>query len=398
MNRGYRSFVLEADQHRVQVAYLLTAYLFTAAGAWVFLIQPLFLGALTETYQLGPEQIGYLSAIEMTGAVVTSFSAPFWINRFNRRHIVVCGLCIASLGNVLSIYAEEFEMLLVARFFTSFLGSGIVYAVGISMLGDLKNPDRYFAIGLTVQVLIGSLALVVMPHLLSYGGSASMLAALAGLYLLVMPLQRWVAVRSLKLATTGDTAADKQAGFNRSVVLVLLSFVALNAASGAFWAFTERIGNNAQLSSTLIGTYLGAATLVGALGSFTASLLGTRFGRRLPLIAGFACYGVALVWINLPITGLSFALSVMLFNFAWNLIIPYQFGLLSENDATGRFMVLSVASQAGGLALGPLIAGQLIAPGEYVSVSHTSFVLMTLSMIALLTIAGRVKRGDSRHG
>ncbi len=373
-----------------QSQYLLTAYILAAFGAWVFLIQPLFLGTLAEAYQLNPRQIGYLAAIEMAGAALTSISAPFWINRINRRHIAVFGICMASLGNFLTICAPDFNSLLLARCGTAFRGTGVVYAMGISMLGETENPDRYFGIGLTLQVWFGSAGLVLLPHVVSLGGAPLMLAVSGGLYLIALPFLRWVPVASIKRAPAGLPPANRFGGLNAGIVLTLLSFLALQAASGAYWAFIERIGFSAQLSTVAIGTYLGAATLVGALGAVTAGLLGTRFGRGIPLAAGFICYAAGLAFINLPVTGLTFAVSVLLFNYAWNLIIPYQFGLLSHFDTTGRFMVVSPAMQASGIAAGPLLASQFITGDNFVRVSHTSFILMILAMVALASVVRRV--------
>ncbi len=374
--------------------YRLTAYTFAALGAWIFLIQPLFLGAMAEAFQLSPRQIGYLAAVEMAGAALTSALAVFWVNRVDWRYVAAFSLCAASLGNFASIFAPDLYLLFVARFCTSFFGSGIVLVIGLMLLGETRNPDRQYGIANALQVGFSAAALALLPRLLSLGGSVLMLLFLGGIYLCALPLLRWVPAASRKQSASGTPTMKRFSGLNIGVVLTLLSFLFLLAGSGAYWAFIERIGDGAQLSATAIGTYLGIATIIGALGSVTAAILSVRFGRVAPLIIGFIGYAAGLGCINLPVTGLTFVVSAVLFNYSWNLIGPYQFGSLAEFDTTGRFMVMLPAVQAGGVTLGPLLAGQVISGGSFVRASHASFVLMILAMSVLLPVvirAGSVK-------
>jgi predicted MFS family arabinose efflux permease len=326
--------------------FRLTAYVFLALGAWVFLIQPVFLGALAETFQLTARQSGYLAAIEMAGAAVTSLLAPLWINRVNWRFLAAFGLCAATLGNLLSVYLPDFGILLAARVGTSICGSGVIYALGIAMLGKTDNPDRYFGIAITLQVVLSAFAPGVLQRFIALGGAALMLALLGGLYLIALPILRWVPVASSKQAAAGIATKRLRSGLNTGIVLTLLSFLFLQAGSGAYWAFIERIGNSAQLPAIAIGNYLGIATLVAALGAVTSALLGVRLGRLVPVTAGFVVYAAGLVIINLPITGVTFLVSASLCNYGWNLILPYQ--LAPSRTSMTQVDSGSGASNAGG--------------------------------------------------
>ena len=49
-----------------------------------------------------------------------------------------------------------------------------------------------------------------------------------------------------------------------------------------------------------------------------------------------------------------------LFNFAWNVSVPYQFGLLSEIDSSRQTVVLGGVMVFAGLTAGPAIAACII--------------------------------------
>ena len=48
-------------------------------------IQPIFLGALADTFALGGRQLGFISGAELGGSCLASLSAAYWFPRFRLR-------------------------------------------------------------------------------------------------------------------------------------------------------------------------------------------------------------------------------------------------------------------------------------------------------------------------
>ena len=118
----------------------------------------------------------------------------------------------------------------------------------------------------------------------------------------------------------------------------------------------------------LIGLVMGASTITGIVVKLPAGALSDVFGRRRLLVAG------ALVFATLPFTYLAVStlLALILLRFVHGLATaifgPVASASLSDvAPATGRGTWLSTYStaQGAGQALGPVLAGYLIAAGRY---------------------------------
>ena len=72
----------------------------------------------------------------------------------------------------------------------------------------------------------------------------------------------------------------------------------------------------------------------------------------------------SLLLLNSSLTLTTFAAAVSLFNFAWNLSVPYQFGALAASDPSRRTVAMGAVFAFAGLTLGPIIASYAIGAGH----------------------------------
>ena len=152
-------------------------------GAIVANIQPMFLGGLAQSLSLNAQQIGYLGGAELTGACFASLCAPLWFNRVNLRVLTIFALLVATTGNFLTGWVSSYQVLLCLRFFTAFLGAGVIYCMSLGFIGQQENPDRLIAIAIIMQVFSLALGMLVIPLLLVNWQLQGLTLALTLLYI-----------------------------------------------------------------------------------------------------------------------------------------------------------------------------------------------------------------------
>ncbi|MFP8877141.1 MAG: hypothetical protein VCB99_09580, partial [Myxococcota bacterium] len=115
-----------------------------------------------------------------------------------------------------------------------------------------------------------------------------------------------------------------------------------------------------------------------------AALAGRRFGRTLPLALGILGGALVLGWLFGEFTAFVYAVTVCIYNFAWNMTHPFLLAAMSSFDRHGRVVVYAVAAQMMGLAIGPAFAAGLIREGDYSRVIIAGMVLFVLSFLLML--------------
>jgi MFS family permease len=127
------------------------------------------------------------------------------------------------------------------------------------------------------------------------------------------------------------------------------------------WTFIGQIAVQSGIDAQQSGTIFAIATLLGVAGAGSASLIGRRLPRARLLLAGFAMMMAAmLLLLNNPALA-RFASAALLFKFSWTFILPFILATLADIDHSGKLMNATNLVIGGGLAIGPALAGQLIA-------------------------------------
>ena len=346
-------------------------------------IQPIFLGALAETFSLNGRQLGFIGGAEMGGSCLASLSAVYWFPRVRLRRLAFFALSVGLIGNLATSWVSDYSLLLLVRFTIGFLGSGVLYAMTLGLIGQLKNPDRVIAIAIIFQVLSLAVGMVGVPLLMTWWQLPGVTIALALLFstgfLLLHLLPERVAVETARGASPD--------GFRFLPGALLASLIVFSVGLGGVWAFMERIGSSAGFSMVDIGNALAVSGLVGGLGALVAALLGTRLGRLLPIVFALSLEIVTCFLLATKTDWYSYLLAIALFNFCWNLTLPYLMGAIAASDVSGRFMVLIPAAQTGGYALGPLLVGLIMVGDSYQTaawISMGAFFLCLLMVMPLL--------------
>ena len=359
--------------------------IYTAGGLfWAFL--PFFVGLQVSSGGLSQVQAGSLGSAYLVGFSAASLTALWWAPTFNWR--LLTGVATASIIAALLLLAGADAYL---------TGLGAVTAIGV-MMGSLwsiayrifsvsDKPERSFAIGIVVSyTALAAVSYVIGQFVVpGYGltGSAYLLSAV----ILVLGLS------SLLIPSGPDKPDSAQSAVAYrpplAVAMALLGILATGFAFAAVWTFAERIGVAAGFGSARISPVIASNLLASAAGSVAATVIGTRFGNRMPLFTGMALLLASILLLTWAGTFWSYALAVAGLGFSVGFVLPYQMGRLAALDVEGRFAVLIAAAQGIGSACGPILGGVAFDAGGVRALLILASLGVLVSTAAFLSILNK---------
>ena len=233
------------------VKSLVAGALLFSIGPAAMLVMPMIVGAYVDELHFTDRQAGLLASVEATGICVASVLGIIWVRMLNWRVVTLTGLGCAIVANIAAAATNGFASMLVCRALTS-LGAGTAFAAATASLGEQKNPQSAFGIGLAVQTLLTTLIMAMSAKILEWHGIAGIFLTLALLALVVALPVGWLPKRTQKSIPIDDPTLHSDP-FNRvRIILGLAATAMFYAGALGFWVYLERIGNAAGHSSAMI--------------------------------------------------------------------------------------------------------------------------------------------------
>jgi len=376
----------QADYYIEGYTTLLITLCMSVTGTMMFKVLPLVVGAAAESFHLQPHQLGLFASSDLAGITLASLLAPLWVRRVDWRRAGLAALLVVVVGNVLSATLDSLPTLLTVRFLTG-IGEGSATGLALVILGDTRKPDRSFALSVGAPILVGLLGFQLLPPVVRQWGYSGLILTFAGIAAGIAVLTQWLPARGRPHAPLRAVGQSDV----RAVFIALAATLVYHTAQGAIWAFIERMGKQAGLDAAFVSNTLGIAVVCGFFGAMANVALGVRYGRVAPFALAAAAQCVALWLLGDHVGSAAFTVATCLFQFFWLFAIPYQLGAIAQADTSGRFFVLALAFQAGGVTLGPLIAGLLIGDGGFLSVRLLAAACMAISVVMLASV-GRMRK------
>ncbi|WP_027856570.1 MFS transporter [Marinobacterium jannaschii] len=338
----------------------------SAAGAAIFLILPILLGAAAEHLQLDEEQAGLIASSYFIGFLLVCLSAVFWIRRFDWQYVSGTGFLLLSGGLAAAAFINQYSILL-ALMALSGIGAGILFGLAVCVVSDTDDPDRYFGIKILAEQVVGAALLFLLPiYVTVHWGFPGMLLTVAAVLALLGLSTAWLpkrGKRGVESASSSDHTATKISVW--PVWAALLALMVYFAGLSGLWAFVERIATQQGIDAVTIGKALSFGLVGGGLGAFAAALLGDRFGRLFPLVLSTGFLAAVIFIYSSAFDALLFAASTFVFSGVWNYGLAYQMGLVVSLDKRGNLSVLISSFLSLGAIVGPAIAGMLIGEQGY---------------------------------
>lgn len=359
---------------------LAAAILVGVIGPEVFIVQPGFVQGLVQNLGFDDQGAGYTASIEVWGITATTLVMTFFSHRFNWRKVITGSLLVVAVANAACIAVHSKEVFVALRFLAG-AGAGSLISLSFTTVGLTENPDRNFGYLIMWVLLYGAVVLYVMPAAYASTGMTGALLFFAIFPLVALPFVKAFPQSGETVATVEADAVNLPASLKS---LALLAMFAYFVAQGVAWAYLFLIGTAGGLSEQQVATGLTLSQVAGVAGALLPALIGGRFGRWRPLTVGIVGGALCLLFLIGRFQYLPFAFWVCLYNFFWNMTHPYLLGSMASFDRRGRVVVLAVAAQMLGLAIGPAVGATVIAPGQYASVNYIAIAMFALSWLCIL--------------
>lgn len=354
-------------------------------GSVIFNLVPLFLATATEKYQLSNQQIGFLVGSEIGGMALASITTPFWLPRFNTSNSLYFGLLLIASGNLISIFSQNFDGLLIIRFLTGFLGSGVVYVIAIVTLGNRVDAIKCFGLLVLSTMLFSGIILSLLPFIILQLQLLHLLLFLCLLSLTGLLIVRFIPVHQSD--QTVSAAITPHITFVSNKDLLALSgifFIFFNL--GSIWSFSERIGFSLDLDIQEIGTLLGLSMLPQAVGAIIPVLLGSRSDYMIPLLLALAGQITGLFILSEAENSYGYFWGISLWGCSLNLGIAYKMGLLSMLPNRNYLLALAPAIQFIAIGAGSSFCGLFISGNDCTPVILIAVISVFLSSILFMLL------------
>ncbi len=361
------------------VALFCAIYL-SIIGAAVFIVQPGFVQGLVEFYGFNEQQAGYIASAEIWGLALTTVVLAFGGHNYSWQRIFRLSIVLFVLGNLASTATDELYAFSVLRFITG-LGSGGLVSLTFTIIGLTRLPDRNFGLLIMGVLTYGALGLWAFPAALALIGLKGII-----IFFAIFGASGWLCLSHVpdsgeEHLQVEEDAVDLGGTFR---VLAILAMFTYFFAQGVIWAYLFLIGLNGGVDEQGVANGLMISQFLGIAGAFVAAMAGRRFGRAWPLAIGVLGGAAVLTALFGEFTAAVYAVTVCVYNFAWNMTHPYLLGAMASFDRHGRVVVYAVAAQMLGLAVGPAFAASLLGDGNYDRVIIAGMLLFALSYVLIL--------------
>ncbi len=349
-------------------------------GNSVIYLIPLLVGGMVGDRGFSEQQAGFMASADLGGYAVATFATAMALDRFAWRRMALCAVSVIIIANVATTLVYQPDSFALIRF-ASGLGSGVLAAIASVAVGQTDNPERNYGMLIGAALLFGTAGLWGLPVLLDHFG-------LNSAYWLLAFLAVATAFVAVKIPNARAVRAEARAIATRSVWLwagvVLSSILLFWAEQNDVYAYIERIGNAAGISAEFIGFSLGVANLMGFVGAALVAWLGTRVGRVVPLVIATVLQVTCLAVLAGHVSPTSYLVALGVLALAWNIVNPFQLGVLAGIDPSGRALALAATVTGVGLALGPAIAAVAIGVAGYGAVLWLGGALSVISLALVL--------------
>jgi len=344
--------------------------------------QAQLLGPIMQDFHQGEEAVGWLFSLENTVLAVSGLVIAGPLARWSRARTALLGGAIAVAANLVSAFVGSFEALSVARVLAG-LGAGMAGAAGVAAAASTREPDRMFAAATLAWGLAGAAEPAIIPFATVPFGSMGGFLLIGVVGLALLPLMSWL-IPPRKVE--GKTPSLLTAPNRVLAIIAMLALLVFEIGQGGIYTFIEQIGLRSQLTEHQIGVTLTGTGLAGLIGAAVATALGTRFGRRGPIIVGLSLNIIASVILATSDDPMTYIATNWLWSAAYYFVVPYMMGAMAALDDLGRWVVATDSVWTLGDGLGPGIAGSLVERGGYEDLSGLGMVTGLVCMVVMWSV------------
>lgn len=369
-----------------------------AGGALLGPVLPEMSGPLKVT----PQTVALLMSVYALSTAIFTLVIGHFIDRVNRKTILVPCLAIYGLTGLISFFVTDFTPLLVLRFIQ---GAGVagMMVLALLIIGDVtKGHDSVKPISrVCISLALGA---VLAPLI---GGGLAVIGWNYPFLFYVISLPFALAVIAMLPETKGKTSADNKNGLSEAFsslrdsrilytlfMVFCVYFLLFAVVIYIPFLLKAEFGFGAA-SSGLMLAFEGFAIM--ALAS-RVHLLSARFSVIRIIIAGFVLVGISLIGISFGPSIIAIFLLLLLFGAGYGLSqtgIDVQIVQVSPAQSRGSILSIHTCMKYLGMCFAPIILGIVLVYSDL----HIVFVIAgILGLLLALVTYGMKKRFEKSSG
>jgi predicted MFS family arabinose efflux permease len=377
------------------VVAIFLAFLATA-GLFYVNLGGAFLSAFVDGLGISRESAGYITSANKYGAAFGALLATFVVKYIPWRQSAYALLLTLISVDILAFSLTDPNTLIVVRFFHGTVG-GLLVGLGFSIIARTADPDRVFGMLVAVQYTFGSIGIFTVPKLVGTFGPGAAFGALiifSTVTLLMVPFiphfERADNPRQAKKATLAATNSMQK--LLLPAALALIALFLFQSSNMGIADYAIELGKHSGYGIAYISNLLTVANIISIGGALLVYIIGTKFGRVLPILLGSliaAGFTFLFHWSELPV---AYFLANAISGVTWAFTVSYLLGLCATFDSRGQVVIFAGFISKMGLASGPLIAAMVVDSGNFKMIIN----LATLGLIICAVMAfWPAKRSES---
>jgi DHA1 family inner membrane transport protein len=351
------------------------------AGFFYVSILPALVSGLVTGLNFSPQVAGRIASCNVYGAAVGAFFAVLVVRRVPWRRAAALLLCVLLIFDCASMQAHTPLLLGCLRLLHGLTG-GLLVGITYGVMSRTASPDRCFGVLMIVQSVLGGLGSMFLPRLVPGLGAPVLFLAFAAFSICALMALPFLPEYPEPQFFVRDGSAPMRP--SRGLVLALGAVFLFQTGNMAVNAYIIELGRTNGFALKFITSTIGIAHWLATLGALLVVIIGTRFGRLVPIATGtlvFLLGNVALYWSTVPQV---FVAACMVCAITVFFVIPYLLGLCADFDRSGRAAALAGLFSKLGIATGPILAAGLLGTGtgSYVAVISAAIACIALSALA----------------
>ena len=359
---------------------IVAALIIHTIGPQTVLLLPGFVQGLVEYAGFSEQEAGFIASAELMGMTCATIAMMFLVARVNWRHVFALSLLLLIFGNIASIFITDMRLFCAVRFITG-IGGGFIVSLSYTVFGLTAKADRNFGLGIFFVLVYSAVVYPLLPWIFSNFDLAGLLVFFAAFALVGLPFVRMMPVSGEEHRAIDENAINiDRTRKGMALAAMLIYFI----AAFAVWTYLFRMGIHAGITEQEVANSLSLSQFLGMAGSFTAALLGARYGRGLMLTLGIAGSALPLAFLFGVPGATAYLAIVCAFQYAWNLSHPYLLAAMASFDPTGKMVVYATAMQFLGVSAGLAVAATLVGEDGYRAVLVLGIALFLVSLALIL--------------
>jgi predicted MFS family arabinose efflux permease len=182
-----------------------------------------------------------------------------------------------------------------------------------------------------------------------------------------------------------DDESRKTTDFDKKpLFLTLLGIFLFQGANMGLFAYMIGLGKTEGLTIEFMSPSLASASWLALMGAFLVIVIGTKYGRTLPLVASILITALCSWALHFSESEQVYLIANIIIGITWAFALPYMFGICSQLDKAGQLAAMGGFASKAGLATGPMVAAMMLGEDNYDLIINIAAITLLICTVVVL--------------